>query len=37
MIQDEGAMVRIGIHGDRTEVRMEMGDSIAVEKTVEVH
>lgn len=36
-IQDGGAIVRIGIHGEKTEVRVEMSDSVVVEKTVEVH
>jgi hypothetical protein len=37
-IKEPGCTVTIGIHGDKTEVKVEMSDSMKVEeKTVEVH
>ena len=37
-IKEEGCTITIGMHGDKTEVKVEMSDSLKVEeKTVEVH
>jgi hypothetical protein len=37
-IKEEGCVVTIGMHGDKTEVKVEMSDSLKMEeKTVEVH